>query len=569
MSPSRQAIFLAVYLFVSLSLSFSSVGQLLNLRGLDLWQSGHPPQGDIAILAIDSKSLQAIGRWPWSRQVHAKIIDRLRSVDPQLVGYDVVFAHPDNQTDDNQFAENLQLAQFPIVLAAEAVYVRGQSQPKTFNAPLAIFHKAPNTSVGLVNIPVDRDGLARFFPEPLQLDGQNWRPFAQVIAQKLNVELVRENRQLTNLAGSAGTFPTYSVSDWLAGHIPSEKLQHKIILIGATASILRDTVLVPGQKPVLAGVEWHANVIDNQLLKRSKATVSPWLPWLFSLILAMVFLLALPKIRPPIISLTLLGIALAFPIGSLIAWRLGWAWPYFNNSLLAVALFVFHGLYRWYKAEAEKRYIKQTFKNYFSPQVMAVILQDPSLLHLGGQRREVTILFSDIRSFTTITEQLPPEQLTTLLHQYFTEMTEEILTTDGVLDKFIGDAIMAFWGAPIDQPDHGDRAIKAALGMMTRLKKLQSQWIEAGYPLVDIGIGINTGVVTVGNMGSHKRFDYTVIGDDVNAAARLESLNKEYKSHIIIAEATLKKLTLKVKTRMLGDILVKGKTKPIKIYQVE
>lgn len=569
MSPRHQAIFLAIYLFASVSLHFSGVGRLLDLRGLDLFQSGHPPQPDIVIIAIDSKSLATIGRWPWSREVHAKIIDQLRSVNPQLVGYDVVFAHPEDQTVDNQLADNLQLAQFPIVLAAEAVYVRGQNQPKTLNTPLAIFAKAPNTLVGLVNIPVDRDGLARFFPEPLQLAGQDGLPFAQVVAAKLNVELAKQNRQLTNFAGPAGSFPTYSVSDWLAGNIPKEKLQHKIILIGATASLLRDTVLVPAPKPVLAGVEWHANVIDNLLLNRSKAVINPLIPWLVSLILAIGLLVALSKVQPPLISLTLLGLIVAFPMGSLIAWRSGWAWPFLSNSLSAVALFVFHGLYRWYQAEAEKRYIKQTFKNYFSPQVMEVILKDPSLLRLGGQRQEVTILFSDIRSFTTITESLPPEKLTELLHQYFSEMTEEILAANGVLDKFIGDAIMAFWGAPLSQPDHADRATQAALGMIKRLTALQPKWLQEGYPLVDIGIGINTGVVTVGNMGSHKRFDYTVIGDDVNAAARLEGLNKEYKSHIIMADATLKKLTVKVTTKLLGDILVKGKTKPIKIYQVE
>jgi adenylate cyclase len=155
-----------------------------------------------------------------------------------------------------------------------------------------------------------------------------------------------------------------------------------------------------------------------------------------------------------------------------------------------------------------------------------------------------------------------------MLSEYFTEMTEEIMATDGVLDKFIGDAIMAFWGAPIDQSDQADRALKAAIGMMTRLTSLQKSWEERGLPFVDIGIGINSGHVIVGNMGSHKRFDYTILGDTVNAASRLESLNKEYKSHIIISETTKNKLTIPLDIIEIGEVLVKGKTKNIKIYKV-
>lgn len=216
----------------------------------------------------------------------------------------------------------------------------------------------------------------------------------------------------------------------------------------------------------------------------------------------------------------------------------------------------------------EKRKIRQSFQYYFSPAVMEEILKNPESLGLGGRRKEVTVLFSDIRDFTTITEQLPPDKLTGLLQEYFTEMSEEIFATDGVLDKFIGDAIMAFWGAPIDQPDHADRAVKASVNMIKKLKKLQKEWLAEGFPLVNAGIGVNTGVVTVGNMGSTQRFDYTLIGDEVNAAARLEGLNKDYKTNIIISEATKNKLRITVKTKSLGEVLVKGKTKPIKIYSV-
>ncbi len=247
-----------------------------------------------------------------------------------------------------------------------------------------------------------------------------------------------------------------------------------------------------------------------------------------------------------------------------------WQQFIFNMGVAVISwivLFIF-GFRYWSKKESEKREIRETFQHYFSPQVMEAILKDPEKLKLGGERREVTILFSDIRSFTSMTESLPPQVLTRLLHEYFSEMTEEVLATDGIVDKYIGDAIMAFWGAPIPQPDQANRAVTTALNMIRRLKTLQEKWKKEGYPELDIGIGINLGVATVGNFGSTKRFDYTVIGDAVNAASRIEGLNKQYKSNIIISESTKRQLTLKLETEDLGEVPVKGKEKPIRIFRV-
>ena len=231
-----------------------------------------------------------------------------------------------------------------------------------------------------------------------------------------------------------------------------------------------------------------------------------------------------------------------------------------------IALIV--SLIYWSGSETAKRNLRRAFQNYLSPQVMEAILKDPNRIKLGGQRREVTILFSDIRSFTSLTEKLPPQQLTHLLQEYFNEMTEEVIASEGVVDKFIGDAIMAFWGAPIDQPDQADRAVKTAINMIKRLKALQEKWAKEGYPVLDIGIGINLGVATVGNFGSHQRFDYTLIGDAVNAASRIEGLNRKYDSHIIISESTLKQLSIKVDTKDLGNVQVKGKEEMLRVYEV-
>ncbi len=221
------------------------------------------------------------------------------------------------------------------------------------------------------------------------------------------------------------------------------------------------------------------------------------------------------------------------------------------------------------KHENEKRELKEAFQHYFSPQILEAIIREPGLLTLGGQRREVTILFSDIRSFTSLSEKIPPQQLSRILQEYFTTMTDEVLATDGVVDKYIGDAIMAFWGAPIEQPDQANRAVRTAVAMIQRLKKLHEQWRAEGYPTFDIGIGINLGVATVGNMGSSKRFDYTVIGDAVNAASRIEGLNKNFESHILISDSTKQQLTIAVRTRDRGEVQLRGKEKPTRVFEVE
>jgi class 3 adenylate cyclase len=244
----------------------------------------------------------------------------------------------------------------------------------------------------------------------------------------------------------------------------------------------------------------------------------------------------------------------------------------FNTGVATVSFAVFLALAAFYSArqEGEKRAIREAFQHYFSPQIMEAILREPELLKLGGQRREVRILFSDIRSFTGLSEKLPPQELTRLLHEYFDAMTDEVFATEGIVDKYVGDALMAFWGAPIDQPDQADRAVRTAINMVGRLKQLREKWRSEGVSGdLDAGIVINLGIATVGNLGSTRRFDYTLVGDAVNAASRIEQLNKEYKSHIIISETTKAQLTISVPTKDLGDVQVRGRERPIRVYEVD
>ncbi len=541
--------------------------ELLNLKGLDFFRTNHPPHPDIVILAIDNKSLQKLGRWPWSRNIHAQIVNKASEGKPAVLGIDLILSEVESEEADQLLSQSLKKANYPIVLATEGVFVKGQDTPQKALLPLGLFTSSPNIEVGHVNFEADSDGLVRAFPKTLNIDRTKYLPFSLQLAKALNFQPHR-NSYLINFAGSAGTFPTYSLADFLNNQIPQASLEGKIILIGATASDFHDTVLTPTKGQVISGAELQANILDNILLNRQLILLPKAASLGLGLIIGLTFLISFHKFNPRTVTLIMLGLAAMIPLLSYLFWQLNYVLVYFSNLLLTITLFVSHSLYRWYVSEKERRKVKQTFQPYFAPAVLEEILKDPESLKLGGQKREASILFSDIRSFTTITENLPPDKLTQLLKEYFTEMTKEILATDGVVDKFIGDAIMAFWGAPMKQHDHADRAVTSAINMYRKLKKLQPKWVKRGFPLIEAGFGINSGQVIVGNMGSKSRFDYTAIGDNVNIASRLEGLNKEFHSNIIISESTKNKLKIPVKFKDLGDVQIKGKAVPLKIYQV-
>jgi adenylate cyclase len=204
-----------------------------------------------------------------------------------------------------------------------------------------------------------------------------------------------------------------------------------------------------------------------------------------------------------------------------------------------------------------------------SKRIVDELIRDPSKAKLGGDRKEISVLFSDIRGFTSFSEKHQPEEVVTQLNEYLGAMTNIVFEYDGTLDKFVGDAVMAFWGAPLDQADHAERACRCALAMIGNLQELQKKWESEGKYVIDIGIGINTGDMIVGNMGAEgKKMDFTVIGDNVNLGARLEGLTRKYNNHIIISEFTYSKVKDIVKVNELGSVTVKGKEQPVVIYDL-
>jgi adenylate cyclase len=225
-------------------------------------------------------------------------------------------------------------------------------------------------------------------------------------------------------------------------------------------------------------------------------------------------------------------------------------------------------VYRYVTEEREKKKIRGAFQYYLTASVVNEILKDPSKLKLGGDKKHLSVMFSDIRGFTSIAEKLSPEELVKLLNEYLTAMTDIVFKYDGLLDKYIGDAIMAVFGAPLDQPDHAFRACRTALEMMSELRRLREKWAAEGRPDVNIGVGINSGDMVVGNMGSEMRFDYTVMGDSVNLASRLEGINKEYGTNIILSEFTYEIVKDDFTCRQIDAVRVKGKKLPVRIFEL-
>lgn len=381
-------------------------------------------------------------------------------------------------------------------------------------------------------------------------------------------------RVLINHRGPSRTFPHFSLADAYNDTFTAEqksRLKDSILLLGATATGTNDIRPNPFDA-MIDGVENHAAVIDNiinqDFYKRPLEIFSTERNILLAVGISSTFLFS---ILSPVGS----GILLILTLGAIF---LSDYFYYFNDgvwlytgvpSLLLLLIFGLTIFHRFAVEQREKRQIRGVFQHYLSPEVIDDILSQSGSLGLGGARKDLTVFFSDVRSFTTISESLTPEKLSDVMNRYFTPMTSIILQSKGVLDKYIGDAIMAFWGAPLKLENHPDIACTCSLAMLDELDRLREEFAKEGLPAIDIGIGLNTGPMSVGNMGSEERFTYTVMGDSVNLGSRLEGLTKDYGVKIIISEYTYEKITKEIfYTRELDDIRVKGKNIPVRIYEL-
>ncbi len=349
-------------------------------------------------------------------------------------------------------------------------------------------------------------------------------------------------------------------------HIDPSRFRNKIVFIGLTASGLRDAFNTPFGVGTMSGIQLHASVADSVLSKRFiwRAPGAATASTAFAIAGAIGLLSTLLP----------LWFALLTSIAVLTAWV--WitaatfsdgVWVNLTQPLAAGGLTLFAGTaYQYFVEGREKRKVKRLFGRYVSRDVYVQLLAHPELAELGGNRREMSVLFSDIRGFTTVTERGNPEEIVAQLNEYFSTMVDVVFRHHGTVDKFVGDMVMALFGAPVDDEQHADHAVQAAIDMVRELGALNRRWAASGMAQLDIGIGVNSGEMIAGNIGSASIMSYTVIGDNVNLGSRLESLNKEYKTRVIISDATRTRLTGAYDLRPLGDVVVKGKSRPVAIY---
>ncbi|MGC2527127.1 MAG: adenylate/guanylate cyclase domain-containing protein [Candidatus Acidiferrum sp.] len=457
------------------------------------------------------------------------------------------------------------------------------------------------TSIGFFNIASDPDGVLRrtmlVLPFGRSKDINDWQMFGSLEVQAVRLYLGVPTTQLSvnfnqigvvsinfgdklkiepdytghmqiNYRGPRGSYPYRSIADVVDEKVPPEFFRGKIVLVGASATGIGDLRTTPYGGINYPGVEVHANVIDNMLNHGFLVRGANQALWDF---LAILFLgiplgiwMALVQPRWMWFGAGLIIPLVAVDYG---AFRHGWWLNFTVPAMTLTGNVLLVSLYRALVEEKEKRKVRTAFGQYLSPEVIRRLLVNPRLV--DPKKTDITVMFSDIRGFTSISEKLDAQELALFLNQYLSDMTRIVFSHHGTLDKYIGDAVMAFWGAPFEEQGHAARACTAALEMMKRVRELQKQWEEQGKPSLEIGIGLNTGVASVGNMGSALRYGYTALGDAVNLSSRLEGLNKDYGTHIIANETTYQAAKNDgFVFRELDLMRVKGKLQPVTIYQL-
>lgn len=363
----------------------------------------------------------------------------------------------------------------------------------------------------------------------------------------------------------------YSEEQMLAGETPLVEpsvFRDAIVVVGTEAAGLSDLFTTPLASGKMPGAQIHANIIDNLLSSRFVGRAG-W-PVNAGVLLAVALLVGFCGVFLRVWrAAASAGLALA-GLGAASVWLFGRGlWIDVTAPALAIAFATFGGTaFQYFVEGREKRQVKQVFARFVSRDVFDQLMADPSRAHLGGQRRNMTVLFADIRGFTSFTETGRAEDVVSQLNEYFSGMVATVLEHRGTVDKFVGDMIMALFGAPLEDPDHADHAVQAALAMLRELETLNREWARTGRPTLGIGVGISTGDMLAGNIGSETVMSYTVIGDAVNLGARLESLNKDYGTSILISDATRQRLKGRYDTRSLGTVVVKGRAEPVGIHEV-
>ena len=638
----------------------------IELNWLDLrfqFRGSLAPTPAVVVAAIDERSLDVEGRWPWRRSRLAALVDALSRDGAKVIGFDVTFPESDDSsrlafvdqltrrveslalhsapltqflresridTDTDQALasalkrssaaivlgyffytsedsvgyalkqetierrlDRIAASRYPVIFfrdnkIAAVPFIKGYAAQTS----LEMFTAAAASS-GYFTVVSDADGVVRWVPLVIQGGDEffpplsilcAWhflgRPPLSIRAGQDGVEGVQlgsrfiptdeRGQLLVNYRGPAKTFPYYSASDILGGKLPAGTFKDKVVVVGATAVGIGDVRSTP-YGPVFPGPEVHATVVDN-ILAGDFAARPRWSS-VFD-VLAIVVMgtltgLALPRMRAVSGYLFAASLVVIYVLAAYALFVFARLWLNMVYPLTTVAMsYTVLTLYRYLTEERERRKIKDTFRHYVSAEVIEDVLADPERLKLGGEEKVLSVMFSDLVGFTSYSEQYPPTEIIAILSDYYDRMTDQVFANRGTLTNYNGDELMAIFGAPIEQADHAHRACAAALAMLEHRDALAAEWTKLGRPRLRARTGINTGTMLVGNVGSRYRFAYTVLGDHVNLASRLEQLNRAYGTQIMIGEQTADRVAASFVLRQLDRVRVKGRQQALSIYEL-
>ena len=587
---------------------------------------------DIVIVSIsDEEDLKALQEpFPFPRSYYAHVIENLNEAGAKAIVFDITLQSPGKNVQGDSTLR-ATLTKYNNVILAATVGTGSSNEKAEIRATEPtydnIFYDV-DKNIGITNILKDRDNVCRsYFP---LLDVKGWetptlgfaalnkyfrlRPGTTVDWRNEQFFIYKDRKIprngstfMLNFYGPDRTFryvpfsqviddSTFQTKDELelgeqinAFDTTTMKLfKDKIVIIGSIMAEERDYHNVPLYKEeggkrnyAMNGVEIHATAIQNVIDKHFITTVDPLIEGIVIILLSLICFLGLLALKQVHIRhmwlleigaflLTIIFIGAVFEVSIIVFSNNNILMNVVNPCLAIVLAYFGTTVYQYLTERQQKAIIKNMFGHYINRTVVNELVLNPEKAKLGGDRRELTVFFSDIANFTSISEQYhsKPEVLVALLNEYLNEMTHIVLKCEGTLDKYEGDAIMAFWGAPLPQKDHALRTCLAALEMQKRLRVLRQKWAKESKPVISVRMGINTGIMIVGNIGGKDRFDYTVIGDSVNLASRLEGANKQYQSSIMISDFTYTHVKNKVIVRELDLIQVKGKTEPVKVYEL-
>ena len=639
--------------------------EIIELKTVDyrfIARGDRVPGNTVVLAVVDEKSLDTEGQWVWPRSKFAQLVKRLSDAGAKVIGFDIGFHEPENQSvlntietirqtihdyhmqhddlenylqhlkqqsdNDRLLARTIADSRAKVVLGwffhndlsslkhltpeqlkeyedtihtSRYLYTHSDESVDVDLSYITPIAPEPNIPVlsdatdysGFFNFRPDMDGsfrqtwavlkyndelyaplslksLSAYLNQPLHLEiGQMGQVTQACIGDDLCLPTAEDGSMLINYRGNVHTFPHFSITDILSGKVPDSALKDKIVLVGATAVGIYDLRVTPFSTN-FPGLEIHANIIDAALARDFLEPPSTY--YLLNLMIIIFSGMALGHLlnKAGVISGSLIAFSMiggyavfCFLLFTYAGGILNMVYP----ILLMTAIYISITAYKYFMEEGKKRFIQNAFSTYLAPSVVKQLIESPEKLVLGGEQREITAFFSDVQGFTSISEKLSPQELVELLNTFLTEMTDIILQYEGTVDKFEGDAIIAFFGAPVTLENHAETAVSACIAMQKRMSALREIWHAQGKPELKMRIGLFSGPAVVGNMGSKSRMDYTMMGDTVNTAARLEGVNKIYGIYTLIGETTYQAARHRILAREIDAINVVGKTEPVTVYE--